>query len=666
MRKKFLTKEISVTFAEYKTTESVEPDELFKGFNELRAVTYSVGLRRVERVMKFFERGEVIVGNHQRINTDFAEMLALQKYAVEEFSRNKFLQKLIKVGNFKFYVAVKVHAKIYLMRADDGRCRVILSSANFSSTAWQGVQKENFVVMDEPEAYEYYLKVFEGIRRNAADEIGVEARPLKDDGTNLELLPLVKNIVYSKSAVIVHELPADSKEEAEYLFVQRETAEKFRDIFKEVDIHPNAKGQTLLVADKITRMKKFMRDSQAELERKKKNILAPEMNLDYDNRRVTFNDEIWNLNPPAEEIQADIKVLVEYINSTDIFTGDTKNLKILYWKIILYMFASPFFARLRYFYDQIVPANSTGKAFPMYMILRGGTNGGKSSIVATGQKLMFDKILPTVPAKDVTPVKMAGFKLTVKGCPILADDVTNNYLKFIKDIVKDDYFLISDKILNHGTFIFTSNDAEQIKQEISKRVVVFTIENQLDEDIAIRRDPAMKKMRDNMHNALYRAYLAKIFPAVEKLTDEIIRGGSEDWRPDIFKISSETLIEIFREHGLDIPKELKVFQWEDYLGEEIKSKKAVGTIENLFEFFPQIFSVNASKNQMIIDLSSLDQKTQQKVSDILEAELPPSTERVRVGNIVTMKLSEIKKFARMSFADEKSFLQKIFSLFNRN
>ena len=355
--------------------------------------------------------------------------------------------------------------------------------------------------------------------------------------------------------------------------MQRETSEKFRDIFKEVDIHPNAKGQTLLVADKITRMKKFMRDSQAELERKKKNILAPEMNLDYDNRRVTFNNEIWILNPPAEEIQADIKVLVEYINSTDIFTGDTKNLKILYWKIILYMFASPFFARLRYFYDQIVPANSTGKAFPMYMILRGGTNGGKSSIVATGQKLMFDKILPTVPAKDVTPVKMAGFKLTVKGCPILADDVTNNYLKFIKDIVKDDYFLISDKILNHGTFIFTSNDAEQIKQEISKRVVVFTIENQLDEDIAIRRDPAMKKMRDNMHNALYRAYLAKIFPAVEKLTDEIIRGGSEDWRPDIFKISSETLIEIFREHGLDIPKELKVFQWEDYLGEEIKSKR---------------------------------------------------------------------------------------------
>lgn len=520
--------------------------------------------------------------------------------------------------------------------------------------------------MDEPKAYECYLKIFEELRKNSADEIDVDARPLKEDGTNLELIPAIKNVAYSKSAVVVHELPPDSKEETEYLLAQKSTAEKFREIFKEVDVHANANGKTLLVADKVVRMKKIMRDSQAELERKKKNMFAPEMILDYDKQQVTFDGELWNLNPPTDEVRSDLKNLVEYINGAEIFTGNAKNLKSLYWKILLYMFASPFFARLRYFYNQLVPANSTGKAFPMYMILRGGKNGGKSSIVATGQKLMFDKILPTIPAKDITPVKMAGFKLTVKGCPILADDVTNNYLKFIKDIVKDDYFLINDKILDHGTFIFTSNDAEQVKQEISKRVVVFTIENQLNEDIATRRDAALKKLQNEMHNALYRAYMAKIFPAVEKLIDEIICGGRENWLPDIFKISSETLIKIFQEHELETPPELKIFRWEDYLGEEIKSKKATGTIENLFEYFPQIFSVNARKDQLIIDLSSLDQKTQQKVSEILESELPPSTERIRVGNIVTMKLSEIKKFARISFTDEKNFWQKIFSIFNRN
>ena len=169
-----------------------------------------------------------------------------------------------------------------------------------------------------------------------------------------------------------------------------------------------------------------------------------------------------------------------------------------------------------------------------------------------------------------------------------------------------------------------------------------------------------------MHNALYRAYLTKIFPAVEELAEEIIRGGKDDWLPDIFAISSEVLIKIFREHELEVPPELKIFRWADYLGEGIKSRQAVGTIENLFEFFPKIFSWNERKDRLIIDLSTLDQKTQQKVSEVLEAELPPSTEKNRVGSIVTMRLSEIKKFARLSLTDDKNFLQKIFSLFNRS
>ncbi|MBR0060209.1 MAG: hypothetical protein IJP68_01905, partial [Selenomonadaceae bacterium] len=348
------------------------------------------------------------------------------------------------------------------------------------------------------------------------------------------------------------------------------------------------------------------------------------------------------------------------------FSGDVANLKTHYWKILLYMLASPFFARLRYFYDRLVPANSTGKVFPMYMILRGGKNGGKSSIVATGQKLMFDRLLPKISAKDTAPSKMEGFKLTIKGCPILIDDVTNKNLQYVKEFVKDDSSLIGGKIFDHGTFIFTSNDADHIRQEISKRMVVFTIKNQLDEDTANRLDATLKKLRDEMHNALYRAYLAKIFPAVAELEEEIISGGREDWLPDIFKISSETLIKIFQEQELEVPPELKIFRWEDYLGEKIKSRQAVGTLEDLYKFFPQIFSVDAKKDQMILDLSTLDQKTRQKVSDVLEMELPPSTEKICIGNIVTMKLSEIKKFARLPLSDDKNFLQKILSIFSRS
>lgn len=658
-------KKISVTFAEYKRTDEVAPDDLFKGFNELHAVTYSLGINQVERVMKFFDRGEVILGSREQVSTDLAEMLALQKYAIDYVNKNTLLRKKIKAHDFRFYVTDRVHAKIYLMCAEDGRCRVILASANFSANAWQRRQFENFVVMDEPEAYEHYLKVFTDLRKTSADEIDFDARPLKEDGTNLDTMPAIRNVAHSKAAVVVHEVSPESAEEVEYIFAQRQTAEKFRKLCKEVGIHADEHGKTLLVADKVVHLKTQMRRTHAEeLDRRKNNrAVAPELLIDFDNRRVIFNDELWDLQPPAADVRADLQSLIKYIDSAEIFTGNVATLKTLYWKILLYMFVSPFFARLRYFYSQLVPANSSGKAFPMYMILRGPKNGGKSSIVATAQQLMFNRVLPTISARDTAASKMENFKLTIKGCPILIDDVTNMNLRNVKEFVKDDSSLIGGKVLDHGTFIFTSNDADKIKQEISKRVVLFTISNQINEDTAVRKDAHLKKIQRDMHNALYRAYLAKIFPAVAELTDEIIGGGKDDWLPDIFSIASRTLTEIFHEHELDVPPELKIFCWKDYLGEATKSQNAVDTLEKYFNLMPQIFTVDARKDRLTINLAALDQKTQLQISEMLEAELPPSTERIRVGNIVTLKLSELKKFSDIPFANNRNIFQKIVALF---
>ena len=172
---------------------SLFDDELFAGFDELRAVTFSAGVRQIEHVMKNFRRGEVIIGSHEQISVDLAEVLALQKFAVEFVSKNSYLQRRIAAREFKLYVTDRVHAKIYLMCADDGRCRVILTSANFSANAWQSRQRETFVVMDEPAAYEHYMSVFEELKNFSAEEIDVTARPLKDDGSNLEQLPAIKN-----------------------------------------------------------------------------------------------------------------------------------------------------------------------------------------------------------------------------------------------------------------------------------------------------------------------------------------------------------------------------------------------------------------------------------------------------------------------------------------
>ena len=659
-------KKISVTFAKYEKTEMIFPEDLFQGFDELHVITYSLGIEQVEKIMKFFKRGEVIIGSYKQISGDVAEMLALQKYTVEYINKNVFLKKMIANQTFRFFVTDKVHAKIYLLKSDDGRCRVILASANFSANAWQKRQMENFTVMDELEAYETYMKIYLDLRRNSTDEIDIDARPLKEDGTNLERLPAIREAVNSKTAVVIHEVPPSSKKETEYIYAQTEDAKKFRDLLKKADVKTNSDGQTLIVADKIVKMHKILKTAFEEKKiREKEKSVYPEFILDYDEKSASFNGEVWDLNPTDEEIKSDLQKLVEYVDGTEIFTGDISLLKTLYWKIFVYLFVSPFFARLRYFYDRIVPANSTGKAFPMYMILRGRKNGGKSSIVTTGQKLMFNRVLPKISSKEMAASKFEVYKAKIKGCPILIDDATNTNLKNLNDIVKDDHTLISEAVTDHGTFIFTSNGAEQIKQEISKRVVVFTISNQLDEDVAIRRDSTLHKLQSGMNNALYRHYLKKIFPAVEELTEKImnIDDAQSEWFPDVFKIASKNLTEIFQEYNFDVPPELKIFHWEDYLGEEIKSEKAVNKISDMYNLMPQVFRTNKEKDILTIDLSSLDQKTVREFTAIIDAELPPSTYKNSIGNIVTMKLSEIEKLSDLSFSEEKSFFKKFFNLF---
>ena len=53
------------------------------------------------------------------------------------------------------------HRKIYLLKSDDGRTRVIKASANMSGRAWNGEHIEHYEYDDTPFCYEEYEKDFE-------------------------------------------------------------------------------------------------------------------------------------------------------------------------------------------------------------------------------------------------------------------------------------------------------------------------------------------------------------------------------------------------------------------------------------------------------------------------------------------------------------------------
>ena len=648
-------KGINVVIAKYVDTVETTWQELFFGYDEVYALTYSIGMNQVENLMEHFQRGEVIIGSPSQVRALPAQILAEQQYDIQYFSHNRKLQERVRDGSFHLYVTTGSHEKLYLLKASDGRRRVIMSSANLSAVAWEGNQLEGYTCFDDAEMYEKNYERFEMLRRDSSDEIGIDAKEISEDGQNIEDLPLVKHIIQSREAVVIHDVP--DREETEYLTQTAENTKKWAKYLKEAKIVADKDNVLTIDPKKIIKMKQSMKKEHSEADSKV--VANPEFIIDYTSHTAKFAEKDMDLQPATAEIKNDIDIINQYMQGTHDFTGDTGKLRKIYWKIMIYMFGAPFIAPLRYSYREIAPANSVGRPFPMYMLLRGPKNGGKSSIISTIQCLMFGKTLKKLSPKVVSPTTFEAYLMQVKGCPVLIDDITNSRFKYLKDIVKNEDTLLRMKVLNHGCFILTSNEADKVDADVAKRMVVFNIRNQLADDTATKRDRSLHRIQKEMGTALYRRYLYLMIPKVEKLI-EVLQNDSvvdPEWKPDIFELSAQTLLEIFREVGEAVPAELRLYKWEDFMGEAVKADKAVNIIRQVYALAPEVFDIRENKDLLLLNLSKAN--LSYKDIECLKNELPVSTAHRCVASILPIQLSAMAKYAGIDFKKDAGWLSKL-------
>lgn len=240
---------LTVIRAEYKASQQCSYEDLFEGFDELYALTYSVGVKQVERVMQYFKYGEVIIGSPSQIHKNLAEMLAKQEYDIGYFSRNKELQKRIENGSFRFYVTTGSHSKLYLLKAYDGRKRVIMGSANFSKQAWDSSQVETYIYFDDTSLFDEYLSLYEALRADSSDEIGKEAREIRVDGNNLEDIPLLSKVVLSNQAILIHDVK--DYEEIEYVTQVTAATKRFAELLEKAKVKADKAGRIELLPKKL-------------------------------------------------------------------------------------------------------------------------------------------------------------------------------------------------------------------------------------------------------------------------------------------------------------------------------------------------------------------------------------------------------------------------------
>ena len=145
------------------------PTELFSGFDTIKAISFSYDINFIDSIMDNFSYGEIILGadflvqKDEKITNLMAEVYTNSYEAGQAIKSHKRLRDMLAAGDILFRTPTFVldHRKIYLLKSDGGRTRVITSSANMTKRAWNGEQMEFYEYDDSAYCYEEYEKDFE-------------------------------------------------------------------------------------------------------------------------------------------------------------------------------------------------------------------------------------------------------------------------------------------------------------------------------------------------------------------------------------------------------------------------------------------------------------------------------------------------------------------------
>lgn len=148
---------LKVFKSELVNVEYLKADDLFSEFDSIKVITFSYDINFMDHLMQFFKYGEIILGadymaqKDGKLN-DLLEVAANNYEAIQAVKSKKHLVEMIAKGDLNLRTSNYIldHRKIYLLKSDDGRTRVIKASANMSGRAWNGEHIEHYEYDDTP------------------------------------------------------------------------------------------------------------------------------------------------------------------------------------------------------------------------------------------------------------------------------------------------------------------------------------------------------------------------------------------------------------------------------------------------------------------------------------------------------------------------------------
>lgn len=639
---------LDVVKLDYIEAQTMTWQELFADFDTLHAITYSSGISFVCQLLNQFETAEIIFGCEDVISYSLQEIMAYQSKLIERLrtSASKAKQNLIariEDNSLHLYVARTMlsHEKIYLLSARDGRKRVVMGSANMSLTAFGGRQRENISYVDGDQAYDWYMGCYEELRENSTDQIVRESILCADTGDNLEELPISRTI-RAKKAVIVEPIESQKEEVLFALDVKNLASKLAPSVPKPAK---KDKGKILLSPDAV---KKIRRQVVAEQTKEKElRTEYPQLEVHAQDGRVLLNDQEVDLNPDAEDVRHDVELFLKYMDGYNKFHGDVSGMQRRYYEFANWFFCTPFMACMR---DMAIRYNQNTLPYPVFGLVYGQSKAGKTSFLETLLKMMIGQ-KTKLSAPDFTRSSIEGLKRTVKGAPIIVDDLTNTrFNQHAIETIKNDDFGVADHLLHYPAVVISANeDVKAVAPEIIRRTVICRVQAGLT-NTEVMRSSVVRTVQKEIGTAFYREYLRRMLDEIPQLLESI--KSDEESAPDILAVSSMILMDIFQEyHQGDIPNYARELSLDDYFSERVTGSFAIKTILNAWKTSPSSFEVIARSNELRYNAGNT-----WDVDRILK-ELPETLEPHKSRDWLVMNLDEAQKFFGLSF--EQTFWEKL-------
>ncbi len=647
---------LDVVKAKFIQTERTDWGTLFDGYDELYAITFSSGIDFTCQVVKKFSYSEVIFGCEDVINHGIATIMAVQQSLVETITKNKSaseLSQMMEEDKLRLFVSrdIKSHEKIFCLKAYDGRVRVITGSANLSASAFCGFQRENITYYDDQNAYDWYKERFEGFREQCSDNVNYKAfvATIEDSdylSSNPQEVPVVKTL--AKKEVIFID-PTTEADEAD-IIIAADIKGHEDEIKPMLPKLKKEQGKIVLTFESIKTFVK--KKSEAFKVKKVQEKQLPKLHLDYDSKTLTFNGKECNLHPEPEKISSDIHFLISFMSSFDSFYGDVLQAQMDYFAFMNWYFASIFMPYLRYLAK--IHNYNVEQQFPVVGIIYGDSNGGKSTFVRLLSKMMSNAEILQNSSGDFTGTQIDKLKRACEGIPIFIDDLdktqfTNNAGK----IIKDDDWGIAEKFINYPAIAITTNELPALKDYFSKRAVGCRIGIKVEKETGLRNAKKLNDSFKHVTNSLFCEYVRRMLDRIFEM-ENIMKGDTVDYFPDIFKVSSEVIVEIIRDYSdEDIPEYIRVLQHSDYFGEKVVGKNAIKKIISAWENEPKQFSIDRKKNRLTYTYpESANMYELRYIND----ELPPQLNSHVNSRTLSMNLDAAENFFGRRF--KRGFLNR--------